>query len=42
VVPRSVVNTVEANSDAENAYANNLILGILIALSGVALATGYW
>ena len=37
VAPRSVVNAEEAKSAAENSYANDLILGALVLLAGVAL-----
>jgi putative ABC transport system permease protein len=37
VAPRSVVNAEEAKSVATSSYANNLILGILVLLLGVAL-----
>jgi putative ABC transport system permease protein len=37
VAPRSVVNAEESSSDAQNSYANNLILGVLSVLAGVAL-----
>jgi putative ABC transport system permease protein len=37
VAPRSVVNAEEAKSGAQNSYASNLILGVLILLLGVAL-----
>ena len=37
VAPRSVVNAEEASSAAQNSYANNLILGALVLLTGVAL-----
>jgi putative ABC transport system permease protein len=37
VAPRSVVNAEEAKSAAQNSYANNLVLGILVLLAGVAL-----
>jgi putative ABC transport system permease protein len=37
VAPRSVVNAEESNLDAQGSYANNLILGVLSLLAGVAL-----
>jgi putative ABC transport system permease protein len=37
VAPRSVVNAEEANSTSQGSYANNLILGALVLLAGVAL-----
>jgi putative ABC transport system permease protein len=37
VAPRSVVNAEEANSAAQNSYASNLLLGVLVLLLGVAL-----
>jgi putative ABC transport system permease protein len=37
VAPRSVVNAKEASSDATSSYANNLILGFLAVLAGLAL-----
>jgi putative ABC transport system permease protein len=37
VAPRSVVNAQEAKSGAQNSFASNLILGVLVALLGVAL-----
>ena len=37
VAPRSVVNAEEGKEDAEGSYANNLLLGVLALLAGVAL-----
>jgi putative ABC transport system permease protein len=37
VAPRSVVNAEESNLDAQGSYANNLTLGVLSLLAGVAL-----